>query len=265
MAEGDMSRDLARADVEDLIPEDLGRFMGTILGSASIEMDQLIAERVGWWRFKQRVTVAKKAKKLLDAADMTPKEVPLRTSVPLLEAASLEEDEDLQDRWASLLANAAGGIVDVPPSFANVLRELDPVSAKILDFVYQGTMHSAIHFQHRVKIDTTGFDASMGVAEDRLPFHLDNMIRLGVLRTPNDASDDGLYDSIQLTAFGRSFVKACQPPGTPDPPILYADLEVFRQSVHERNQLAAAHAALREAEAVQTAQPTAQPPPSASD
>lgn len=156
--------------------------------------------------------------------------------MPLVEAASLEEDDDLQDRWAALLANAAAGVLDVPPSFTNVLRDLDPAAARVLDFVYRSTMGVALDIQHRVKIDMTGPHVALGMSKTSMQFDLDNMIRLGVLRRPNDVTDDGLYDSIQLTAFGRFFVKACQPPGALDPPVLYADLDTFRAAVNLRMQ-----------------------------
>jgi hypothetical protein len=51
--------------------------------------------------------------------------------VPLLEAGSPEEDGGMAARWAALLANAARGDAgpEVPPSFADVLRQLTRLAA----------------------------------------------------------------------------------------------------------------------------------------
>jgi hypothetical protein len=65
--------------------------------------------------------------------------VPLSIIHPALEAASLEEDDDLQDTWANLLANAAD--VRQPdvmsPSFPLILKELGAREVKFLDVLYQ--------------------------------------------------------------------------------------------------------------------------------
>jgi hypothetical protein len=61
----------------------------------------------------------------------------------LMDGGTLEDDEEMAERWASLLANVAGGARDVPPSFASVLRDLEPEQARILDHVYQTMMQIA--------------------------------------------------------------------------------------------------------------------------
>ncbi|MDQ3739723.1 MAG: DUF4393 domain-containing protein [Actinomycetota bacterium] len=206
----------------DLVPhvmqeagEEVGRFMGTVFGSASLELDQMIGERVGWWRFKQSCRLAQKAKKLIEDEHLSPHQVPLRTAVPLLEAASLEDDEELVDRWAALLANASAETVEVPPSFANVLRELEPATARLLDQLYDDVMtiapeirpHFSIFFEQHDKEEAGNF-----------PFHVDNLMRLGLVRSGTFGQAEE-YQHLVLTEFGRSFVRACRPPGTPDPPI----------------------------------------------
>jgi len=131
--------DLVRQLTEEASAE-VGAFIGTVFGSASIEADRLIGDRVGWWRWKQSIKLAKKAKALLDKEGLAAQEVPLRTSVPLMEQASLAEEQDLVDRWAALLANAASRTVDVPPSFANVLAEIESTAARLLDCIFASQM-----------------------------------------------------------------------------------------------------------------------------
>jgi hypothetical protein len=75
--------------------------------------------------------------KQLEEVGMNPTAVPMRTLAPLMDHGTLEDDPEMGKRWASLLANAASGERDVPPSFASVLRDLEPAQARILDHVYQ--------------------------------------------------------------------------------------------------------------------------------
>jgi hypothetical protein len=71
-------------------------------------------------------------------AGFTPKAVPTKLLFALLEGASLEENEDLHDKWAALLANAASPrMADwVRPSFSETLKLMPPEVARFLDAAY---------------------------------------------------------------------------------------------------------------------------------
>ena len=62
----------------------------------------------------------------------------LKFAIPLLQAASLEEDDYLQDLWAKLLVNAANESsgVDEKRTFIDILERLTPIEARILEKVY---------------------------------------------------------------------------------------------------------------------------------
>ena len=82
------------------------------------------------WRFKQAVRLVEKVKAICEEAGIEPKAVPLKTLVPILENASLEEDEVLHDHWAALLANA-NRFGSLLPAFTDILhlfRRGTPVS-----------------------------------------------------------------------------------------------------------------------------------------
>ena len=68
-----------------------------------------------------------------------PADIPLNTSVPILEAASLEEEPSRQDRWANLLANAADPrqLNPVQAAFAKTLNELGHREVRFLDALYK--------------------------------------------------------------------------------------------------------------------------------
>ena len=169
-------------------------------------------------------------------AGLDPKAVPLRTLAPLLEGATLSEDGDgMEDRWASLLANAAGGAQDVPPSFARLLSEIEPVEARILDHVYNVMMAIAPEIRrHDLGMLRAGIADELGLARETIEYHLDNLIRLRLVREPTGAIG-GLGDVVTLSEFGRRFVRACRAPALPDPPIVFTDAaEVQRQAALNR-------------------------------
>jgi hypothetical protein len=207
--------DLVRQATEE-VSEEVGRFMGTIFGSASMEADRLIGDRVGWWRWRQSLRLAKKAQALLDKEGLDAHQIPLRTSIPLMEQAS--------------------GSLDVPPSFANVLAEIEPTAAKLLEDYYVTHMRLAPSIRNEFGVFLGESEREqLGLSRDEFEYHTDNLIRLGLLRLVGTPPLGRYYDSLNLTAFARSFVRACLPPGTPDPEIEWVDAAAVRAHIAERD------------------------------
>jgi hypothetical protein len=93
----------------------------------------ILAEPVRVFRFKRSVRLLEKVKHIAEESGIELKAVPTKTLLPILENASVEDDEGLHDRWAALLANAASPTSPrVPPSFVEILRQLSPRDACLL-------------------------------------------------------------------------------------------------------------------------------------
>jgi len=82
-------------------------FTKAMLGPAANEVAKRIHDEFRLYRFGRQLEMLKKAEKMAKDAGFTPKAVPIKLLFPLLEGASLEENETLHDMWAALLANAA--------------------------------------------------------------------------------------------------------------------------------------------------------------
>src|ERR1017187_3868959 len=88
-----------------------------------------------WLRIQRESQIAKtlaKAKAKLDDAGLSINPVQPKLLVPLVEACSLEEDEDMCDKWANLLAAAASGD-SVSPLHIQTLATLTSEQARLLD------------------------------------------------------------------------------------------------------------------------------------
>jgi len=94
-----------------------------MLGKATGEFAERIRDEVRLYRFGSQLKLLKKAERMVQDAGFTPKAVPIKLLFPLLESASLEENEDLHTMWAALLANAASSDAEVvQPGFIAILR-----------------------------------------------------------------------------------------------------------------------------------------------
>jgi hypothetical protein len=187
-----------------------GESLGTILGN------------LGRRRVQNVETVGNKAHLILLDIGAMPKEIPLNVLQPLLEAASLQEEPDLQNVWANLLANAADGrqMTPVEPSFVAMLRNLSSREVRFLESICEGAdglwhIQLGKHDTRRIydgEADT--FEIMMALLE-----------REGIFE-PHDGSDavadgwpvhpirtlahpEGFYT---FTPLGVAFVKACRKP-----------------------------------------------------
>src|SRR5579862_8149869 len=97
-----------------------------MLGPAADEVAEMWRDRVRLYRYGRELKCLEKAEKMANDAGFNPKAVPIKLLFPLLEGASFEEDENLHDMWAALLANAASpeNAGKVRPRFITLLREM---------------------------------------------------------------------------------------------------------------------------------------------
>jgi Abortive infection alpha len=139
--------------------------------------------------------------------------------IPLLEAASLQDDDELIERWAGLLANAtdpAGSPVE--PGFPDVLRQLSPVDARLFDYiVLRG--HQVVQDRwflrplHRGEIKHSGpvkDDDAFSVALENL-LRVRLVVEVPMLREKRGGGQIGLTfddERIKLSSYGAKFAKA---------------------------------------------------------
>jgi hypothetical protein len=178
----------------------------------------MLADHVRYLRFRRSLKLMDRARAVLEARGVEPNAVPHRVLVPLLEAGSLEDDPDMSERWAQLLASAAEDPNVVAPSFPEVLRQLEPVEARLLD-----QLVATRPVRHNMPMTTLELEQVPG--HEPIEWrHLDNLERLGLIsyRTtlPQNVTIPDQPTGVILidTSFGAELVKACGNPGEPRPP-----------------------------------------------
>ncbi len=113
--------------------EGAGAFLGKICLPAAEEFGLLLRDRVSNWRSKNLAARLSEASVALTAKGVEPREIPMRTAIPLLEGASREDESSLAVLWSALIANAANPDGDeVPPIFPVILGQLSPLDARVL-------------------------------------------------------------------------------------------------------------------------------------
>ena len=198
-------------------------FVKKILGPAGDELSGMVADYIRIHRLGNQIRMFRRSERMLTEAGFKPNPVALKVLWPLMEGASLEEEEALATKWASLLANAATpqGNSLVEPSFADVLRQLTPLQAQILDKIYEKIdgvrLKNELYGQQPVNL--YHIRAELAVEFALFERCMDNLIRLHLCtkELPNQRKTwpGGGFRGTSIvdpTLFGYDFVMACTPP-----------------------------------------------------
>lgn len=179
-----------------------------LCGPAFDELGLLLQDRARVYRLKNQLRMLAKVQDMLQKAGTEISTVPIRTLLPLLEGAALEDDERLSDKWAGLLASAAssGDAELTHPSFPRILSEMSPREAVILDQLHQtGGETDWNTFRE-------GLAKEFGTSIESINQAYGNLFRLGLCRikagTPSSV--------IELGPFGRFFLAAADGPAPLD-------------------------------------------------
>jgi hypothetical protein len=202
----------------------VGDVIKRIAGPLADEIGESLALLARPYRIALSVKMFQKTQRMLKESGLPAQPVPPRLFLPMLEAASIENDEDLHTKWSALLANAASSPDKVHPSFIEILKQLTPDDARLLDKLYTATNANAnkkyrLLNQSLLEVDQYG-----------IPFQ--NLMRLGLIQTTYDL--DGMKVALTgagapyvsgemnedrwLTEFAVSFIEACRPPKTIEGP-----------------------------------------------
>jgi hypothetical protein len=202
-------------------------FAGTVTGSPAREVGEWLADKIRIRRYISTLKAVDGARRATIDAGLPASAVPLKTLVPLLEYASLEDDddEDMVTRWANLLANAAtASAAEVPPAFPEILRQLEPLDAAMLDALHDATVPWARANpaeEWAAAWATSHFDSNLGLSPETVGMErLDNLVRLGLCYFPQGGMTfggrpTGVRQRVLLTDLGVAFVTACRPPQPP--------------------------------------------------
>jgi hypothetical protein len=162
----------------------------------------------------------------LQARNESPHSIPTRVLLQILERAGYEDEDFLRKRWAALLATAAtsGEGEQVPPAFAQILAQLTPESAAVLEQLSKmeqlaGPSQERWGFtaeeltERMSEIRPAGMAPAL--AEVLMAFDIAHgtglierepaLLMRGDAMVPTDTRD------VHLSVLGHRFVKACTP------------------------------------------------------
>jgi Abortive infection alpha len=225
--------ELIKAGVQGMVEGTLSPFakiVDNLFGPASTTLGLAFNERMK--RFTHR------SKQMLEAKKKEGGEGNLRLTiiVPIVQYGAMEENDELQDRWAALLANTASGGNGLLPAAPDILRQLSPLDVLFLQLCYELAIAELDKCNHEANIfhvsDVNVTDVFYGdwqnLIDERYGIRsptgkrppsewaltLDNCLRLGLIKEklPGVTTPDHNRTLLMLTDLGFRFIGICQIP-----------------------------------------------------
>lgn len=196
----------------------LGGWVSQLVGAPLAEIAGIATDHLAFTRSVRALRLKQKYEAL--KAEMGEEQIvrplPAKVAIPLIAAASLEENDELHELWARLLANAtspAGPEVGV--SFVSILREMGPMEVRCLwtiaavgDKAKEGVWTARLPD----RVITRG--ESRGEGDDELPptpvaIAVSNLVRLGCLTDATFWEGPSRTRNVTITPLGEAMVAAC--------------------------------------------------------
>lgn len=191
-------------------------FSGTLEQGMGIFEDKL-----KYYRWERQARFIQQSKVLMReiGLDRPTRQIPLKFAIPLLEAASLEDDDYLQDLWAKLLVNAANENCELTlqRTYISILEQLTKFEAVILQKIYdlpydasahQGIITGKLPTEASVVIRSNTLETLLEPSKD-VKLALSNLARLGCILIEQDWNGGEHFHNIQPTLLGKTFFDAC--------------------------------------------------------
>ena len=179
------------------------------------ELGLLISDNIKHIRLKNQINNLTKVKKIVEANNMTLKQVNLKVLFPYLEGIALEEDETLQDMWANLFVNYIDSESNLKLTvYPNILKKLSSKEVEILKKASEPHERNPIFGKNRIEF-----------LHEINSHELNNLERLGLMSTdnkyiydsnnyfigmePNKEVEVSFSGYMSISAFGIDFIEAC--------------------------------------------------------
>jgi hypothetical protein len=211
------------------------QFLAAATGHKGESFATILGEKVFEWKKANAEKVGEKAYFTLLNLGLTPQEIPLNILEPAMQAAARTDNEELQDRWANLLANAGDPRARsrVEPVFTTMLADLNSRDVVFLDSLLSSVKNTIIN---RNLLNLQILYRNKGLAKNPVPPAVPHFTQQAAL-DPEDTTQfeimmdiltrsrilieqmDKTHGDYRFSQLGLALVLACQPPAPVQPAV----------------------------------------------
>lgn len=205
-------------------------FISKIINEPLEQTSGIIGDKLKFIRWKRQVRMVDEVNKnLCDRNIQETKPIPLKFAIPMIESASLEENDELQDLWNKLIANSMNPKFtgEIRYAYIEIIKNLTSLDVKILDKMYQELVKQKCDLNLITNYSFTKEQIAQMVQCDmnECIMSIYNLFRVQCLSsavfkftgiksakaTSGNESPTVFkgVDQVTMTPFGKSFIEAC--------------------------------------------------------
>ena len=201
--------------------EKFGSFIAKHINSSLESAMGIFEDKLKYMRWERQQRLISRATEFLAKENLNgpTKALPLKLAVPLLEGASLEEDDELQDIWAKVLINATteDSGISITRNFIDVLERFTPTSARLFFNIYstQITDSEFEEIDYPDKGSVLPEERSEAICMspiEEVQLGYAELDRLGCLNIKREMRNGKLVCKVRATHFGKAIYEACTLP-----------------------------------------------------
>jgi hypothetical protein len=192
----------------------LGSFVSKYIEGPLEQTLGIINDKLIYMRWERQYRLIEKANEFLSERgyQVPVNQLPPKLAIPILQNASLEEDNYLQDKWALLLVNASDPNfpLSIEIKHTSILNELSIFDVKLLDKICSEASNFdnlivTLELPDKVLPGDGEIDEGAELSQE-VQLSIENLIRLGLLR--NETFSHAML-RVRVMALGWNFYDAC--------------------------------------------------------
>ena len=200
-----------------------GGFISKFISAPLEEGMGIVQDKLRYIRWERQVRLMKKSEEFMNeiGSENSIKPIPLKFAIPLIQAATLEDDDYLQDLWAKLLVNFSNKDSDVKISraYIDILEKLSPLEAKILLVIYSYPFNESEHrgvltidlpekVTPYIHDEYTPNRDKYKIKDENIILALANLSRLGCIYPQKSIGGGDIFDIVMPTILGKYLVES---------------------------------------------------------
>lgn len=214
----------------------VGSFVSKLINEPLEAVVGRLTDKLQFIRAERQVRLAERWREILRERNIEGvlRIVPPKLAFPIIENASLEEDDELQDLWANLLASAVdpNRRTTLRSAFIDILRQLEVIDVHVLSAIFEETRRTddqtddtLAAFLRKNLVSPTRIVNKLNIDLEAYETAIDNLLRVRCVssnveyqryaqtesyaRSRGDLLNHADYDLVCLTPLGLAFISAC--------------------------------------------------------
>lgn len=200
---------------------DFGSFVTKFISGPLEQKKGILEDELKYSRWENQIKLMQKAEKFIVECGLNTQPtnpIPFKLAVPLFQAATLEDDDYLQELWASLLINSSYNEsgVKLTRTFIDVLERISSFEARILMKIYElpyGETESSgvitVNLPDKAIPKKDKDIKEYHLENEEVLFALANLASLGCISAGRTIGGGQRFELVNPTILGRYFVRSC--------------------------------------------------------